>query len=61
MEEERRDKGVQFIDPEAVAKLWGIRKRKPSMNYDKLSRALRYYYGKGIVKNNKDNRARGTY
>ncbi|KHN73912.1 ETS domain-containing protein Elk-1 [Toxocara canis] len=40
----------KFIDPEAVAKLWGIRKRKPSMNYDKLSRALRYYYGKGIIK-----------
>uniref|UniRef100_A0A0M3I5U3 ETS domain-containing protein n=1 Tax=Ascaris lumbricoides TaxID=6252 RepID=A0A0M3I5U3_ASCLU len=40
----------QFIDPEAVAKLWGIRKQKPSMNYEKLSRALRYYYDKGTIK-----------
>lgn len=29
--------------------LWGIRKRKPSMNYDKLSRAIRYYYDKNIM------------
>ena len=29
--------------------LWGIRKRKPSMNYDKLSRAIRYYYDKKII------------
>lgn len=29
--------------------LWGVRKRKPSMNYDKLSRAIRYYYDKKIM------------
>lgn len=29
--------------------LWGMRKRKPSMNYDKLSRAIRYYYDKKIM------------
>ena len=28
-------------DPDEVAKLWGMRKCKPHMNYDKLSRALR--------------------
>ncbi len=29
-------------DPDEVARLWGNRKCKPHMNYDKLSRALRY-------------------
>ncbi|KAL7981025.1 hypothetical protein Chor_005259 [Crotalus horridus] len=29
-------------DPDEVARLWGIRKCKPHMNYDKLSRALRF-------------------
>ena len=29
--------------------MWGIRKRKPHMNYDKLSRAIRYYYDKKIM------------
>lgn len=29
-------------DPDEVARLWGIRKCKPHMNYDKLSRALRW-------------------
>lgn len=28
-------------DPDEVARLWGARKCKPQMNYDKLSRALR--------------------
>ena len=39
----------EFEYPEAVAKLWGIRKNKPGMNYDKLSRALRYYYDGGVI------------
>lgn len=29
--------------------MWGVRKRKPHMNYDKLSRAIRYYYDKKIM------------
>lgn len=32
-----------------VAKLWGLQKNRPAMNYDKLSRSLRYYYEKGIM------------
>ena len=39
----------KLLDPETVSMLWGIRKRKPSMNYDKLSRAIRYYYEKKIM------------
>ena len=35
---------------EDVAKKWGRLKQRTSMNYDKLSRALRYYYHKGIIK-----------
>lgn len=32
-----------------MARLWGIQKNRPAMNYDKLSRSLRYYYEKGIM------------
>ena len=40
----------KLINAEEVAKLWGLRKNKHNMNYDKLSRALRYYYDKHIIK-----------
>ncbi|KAM8850779.1 uncharacterized protein AB9W97_021807 isoform 2-T5 [Spinachia spinachia] len=46
-------------DPERLARLWGERKGKPHMNYDKLSRALRYYYNKRIL--NKTKGKRFTY
>ncbi|VDP66953.1 unnamed protein product [Echinostoma caproni] len=36
-------------DPNQVAKRWGARKNKPKMNYEKLSRGLRYYYDKRII------------
>ncbi|EFX84638.1 hypothetical protein DAPPUDRAFT_27288, partial [Daphnia pulex] len=39
----------KLLDPDEVARQWGNRKAKPNMNYDKLSRALRYYYDKNIM------------
>ena len=39
----------KMIDPDEVARRWGIRKNKPKMNYEKLSRGLRYYYDKNII------------
>ncbi|CAJ0562274.1 unnamed protein product, partial [Mesorhabditis spiculigera] len=39
----------KLVDPDEVARKWGERKSKPNMNYDKLSRALRYYYDKNIM------------
>ncbi|XP_066279751.1 GA-binding protein alpha chain-like isoform X4 [Branchiostoma lanceolatum] len=35
--------------PEVVAQKWGMRKNKPAMNYEKLSRALRYYYDGDMI------------
>jgi len=44
-------RGLEFklLDPEEVARRWGKMKNRPAMNYDKLSRSLRYYYEKGIM------------
>ncbi|KAI1721939.1 ets-domain-containing protein [Ditylenchus destructor] len=39
----------KLVDPDEVARRWGERKSKPHMNYDKMSRALRYYYDKNIM------------
>ncbi|XP_054263521.1 ets DNA-binding protein pokkuri [Macrosteles quadrilineatus] len=46
-----RDLGVfKIVDPPGLAKLWGIQKNHLSMNYDKMSRALRYYYRVNILR-----------
>ncbi|XP_067831521.1 protein c-ets-1-B-like isoform X2 [Heptranchias perlo] len=39
----------KLSDPNEVAKRWGNRKNKPKMNYEKLSRGLRYYYHRDII------------
>lgn len=39
----------KLSDPDEVARRWGQRKNKPKMNYEKLSRGLRYYYDKQII------------
>ncbi|KAK1151388.1 ETS domain-containing protein Elk-1-like [Acipenser oxyrinchus oxyrinchus] len=44
------DGEFKLLEAEEVARLWGLRKNKTNMNYDKLSRALRYYYDKKIIK-----------
>ena len=38
-----------FFLSRQVARRWGNRKNKPKMNYEKLSRGLRYYYDKNII------------
>jgi len=48
---ENEQEGVFYItDTAKYAKLWGERKKNPSMNYEKLSRAMRYYYKNGELK-----------
>ena len=36
-------------NPTEVVRLWGLRKKKPSMNYDTLSRGLRHCYDSNIM------------
>ncbi|XP_069995355.1 DNA-binding protein Ets97D isoform X3 [Penaeus vannamei] len=43
------DGEFRLHQPEVVANLWGQRKSKPNMNYEKLSRALRYYYDGDMI------------
>jgi len=38
-----------MTDRDEVSRRWGQRKGRTSMNYDKLSRALRYYYERKII------------
>jgi len=44
------DGEFKLVNAEEVAKLWGRRKNRPAMNYDKLSLSVRQYYKKGIIK-----------
>ncbi|KAK7105717.1 DNA-binding protein D-ETS-3-like [Littorina saxatilis] len=45
-----------LTDPDEVARRWGCRRNKPRMTYDKVSRALRYYYDRQILKKVKGRR-----
>ncbi|XP_067083651.1 SAM pointed domain-containing Ets transcription factor [Osmerus mordax] len=46
-----KEKGIFKIEDSGhVARLWGLRKNRPAMNYDKLSRSIRQYYKKGIIR-----------
>uniref|UniRef100_A0A1X7VC56 ETS domain-containing protein n=1 Tax=Amphimedon queenslandica TaxID=400682 RepID=A0A1X7VC56_AMPQE len=40
----------RLLEPEAIAMWWGYHKNKTNMSYDKLSRSLRYYYDKCIIR-----------
>lgn len=40
----------RLLEPEAIALWWGHHKNKSNMSYDKLSRSLRYYYSKKIIR-----------
>uniref|UniRef100_A0A674J949 E74 like ETS transcription factor 3 n=1 Tax=Terrapene triunguis TaxID=2587831 RepID=A0A674J949_9SAUR len=47
--EDRREGVFKFLRSEAVAQLWGQKKKNSSMTYEKLSRAMRYYYKREIL------------
>nr|XP_009933554.1 PREDICTED: ETS-related transcription factor Elf-5 [Opisthocomus hoazin] len=50
LEWEDREQGIfRVVKSEALAKMWGQKKKNDSMTYEKLSRALRYYYKTGIL------------
>lgn len=40
----------RLLDPEAIAMWWGNIKHRANMTYERLSRSLRYYYDRGILK-----------
>jgi len=37
-------------NPTGLANMWGQQKNRTNMTYEKLSRALRYYYRMNIIK-----------
>ncbi|XP_041074010.1 ETS-related transcription factor Elf-5-like [Polyodon spathula] len=50
LEWEDKEHGVfRVVNSEELARGWGQRKKNDRMTYEKLSRALRYYYKNGIL------------
>uniref|UniRef100_A0A674DL21 ETS homologous factor n=1 Tax=Salmo trutta TaxID=8032 RepID=A0A674DL21_SALTR len=47
--EDRTDGVFRFLKSEDVAQLWGKKKNNSTMTYEKLSRAMRYYYKREIL------------
>lgn len=45
-----KEREFRLHEPECIAIWWGDHKNKRNMSYDKLSRSLRYYYDKGIIR-----------
>ncbi|XP_065185337.1 uncharacterized protein LOC135815913 [Sycon ciliatum] len=45
----KQEGDFKIVNSSSLAKLWGVYKRKKDMNFDKMSRAMRYYYDKGIL------------
>ncbi len=46
----REELEFRLNDPEAIALWWGVIKHRSNMTYERLSRSLRYYYDRGILK-----------
>ena len=46
------DLEFRIVNKEEIARRWGIIKNREKMNFDKFSRALRYYYNKRILIHN---------
>ncbi|XP_067655816.1 transcription factor ETV6-like isoform X2 [Haliotis asinina] len=48
---EKQDELIfRIMNPTGLAELWGHQKNRTNMTYEKLSRALRYYYKMNIIK-----------
>lgn len=45
----RKEGEFRIVNSVLIANLWGKRKNRPKMNYDKLSRSIRQYYKKNIM------------
>ncbi|XP_060066285.1 GA-binding protein alpha chain-like [Ylistrum balloti] len=40
----------RFVDTAEISKMWGAKKRKNDMNFEKLSRGIRHYYKSGFMR-----------